>query len=366
MNIILTDKAIIIKATLDSTSGFLTAPVTLARVGVQYYRGIELGIEDRANDMIGVFRSPDEVFHLDSIASYMNLVVTNNHPKTPVNTSNVKSLQVGSVSGVSKSGSEVLGGVVTITDSAQIKKVNGGKLEVSVGYKQKLIPMIGDYNGEKYEFAQTEIRANHLAIVDAGRCGPACKITLDNKGRKVMLITIDGIPYEVEDSQLGQAILKQQDAFEKKEEVMKKKLEETDEEKEKAIKEKDKAKAEADASKQEKVTADAGLSALISDQVSLVVQAQKILGDKMPKCMDCPKEIKLAVADAVYPDMDMADQTDAYVDAVYDLAVKAFTKAKGSIDSLSKDFQTDAAKTAKTRESARANYMKDQLKAEEV
>jgi hypothetical protein len=366
MIIILTDKASIIKATLDSTSGFLTAPVTLARVGVQHYRGFELGIEDRANELIGVFRSPEEVFHADSITSYTNLVVTNNHPKTPVNTSNVKSLQVGSVSGVNKSGTEVLDGIVTITDSAQIKQANGGKLEVSVGYKQDLIPMIGDYNGEKYEFAQTKIRANHLAIVDAGRCGSACKITLDDKGKEAMLITIDGIQYEVEDSQLGQAILKQQDAFEKKEEVMKKKLEETDEEKEKAVKEKEKEKAKADALEQEKTTADSGLAALVSDRAALIVQAQQILGDKMPKCMDCPQEIKLAVADAVYPDMDMTDQSDAYVDAVYDLAVKSFSKAKGSIASLSKDFQTDAAKTAKTRDSARAKYVKDQLNAEEV
>lgn len=133
MIITLTDKAAPLKATFDKTSGFLTAPVTLARVGVQYYRGFELGIKDRANDLIGVFRSPEEVFHADSIASYTNLVVTNNHPKTPVNTSNVKSLQVGSVSGVSSDSSAgVLDGVATITDAAQIKRTDKGKDRKSV------------------------------------------------------------------------------------------------------------------------------------------------------------------------------------------------------------------------------------------
>ncbi|MCP4566983.1 MAG: DUF2213 domain-containing protein, partial [FCB group bacterium] len=161
--------------------GFLTAEVTLARTGVQQYYGFELGLLDRALELIGVYRPPEEVFHPESIKSFANLVVTDDHPKDFVSVKNVKKLQMGSVSDVKKKDEAHLGGLVTITDAKQIIKAKDGKNEVSVGYHRDLIPEVGEDSGKKYEFVMRNIRANHLAIVDAGRCGAACKLTLDSK-----------------------------------------------------------------------------------------------------------------------------------------------------------------------------------------
>ena len=182
-----------LKVVRDNTTGFLTAPVTLSRVGVQYYSGMELGLEDRASEKIGVYRSEQEVFHPDSLASYTNLTVTDNHPEGFVTIDNVKDLQVGQVSGVEKSG-ETTTGVLTITDSEIITKIDSGKVEVSVGYSNNLVEEKGVHDGQDYEYKQTDIRANHLAIVDAGRCGSKCKITIDKgTGMKIMHI-ISALP----------------------------------------------------------------------------------------------------------------------------------------------------------------------------
>jgi hypothetical protein len=347
-----------LKVTVDKTTGFLTAPVSLARVGVQYYMGFELGLKDRLVERIGVMRSAEEVFHPDSIASYKNLVVTDDHPAELVTVDNVKNLQKGTVSEVVPNGS-VLSGLVTITDRDQIKKIKDGKVEVSVGYSNILKEETGTYDGVGYEFVQTGIRANHMAIVDAGRCGSACKLTLDHKEDKAMIITIDGIEYDVENKQLGQAIQKMQTVHDAEKEEMEEKLKKAKQEKEDEEKAKEKAEATADALKGQQLS-DEDINVLVSERATLLSDAKAILGDKMPECNDCPVDIKTAVIDHVLPEMNLEGKSNDYIDAAYDMAVEKFKKAKGSLDNLAGDFQKKDDKKV-TRDSARQGYMKDQL-----
>lgn len=349
---------------IDKTTGFLTAPVKLARTGVQYYLGIEMGMKDRAHEKIGVLRSPAEVLHPDSIKSFINLVVTDDHPSDFVTIDNVKLLQKGQVSEVIKDDGR-LTGIVTITDKNQIEKITKGKVEVSVGYSNQLKKEAGTFDGNKYEFVQTNIRANHLAIVDAGRCGPSCKLIMDQKEKEtLMFITIDGIQYNVEDAQLKQAIENQQTSHDAEVNQFKKKLSEEEEEKKKLKADKDKAEAEKDASEKEKVS-DADLNKLIADRAELLTTAKVILGDKMPECTDCPLEIKTAVIDYILPDMELDGKSKEYIDAAFDMAIKKGAKADKSIDNLGKDFIKDKEGNKVTRESARGAYMKDQLGLEE-
>lgn len=353
-------------AKLDDKTGFLTSPVNLSRTGVQHYMGFELGLTDRAMEKIGVFRDPKQVFHPDSIKSFTNLVVTDDHPNDFVTVDNVKKLQVGSVSDVAKDG-DVLKGTVTITDKGMIDKIGSGKVEVSVGYENNLKKQSGDYLGVKYDYVQTDIRANHLAIVDAGRCGSACKITMDKKRRQPVKITILDIDYDVEDEQLAQAIQKQQSAHDAEKEGLKKKLEEEEMEKKKAIKEKDKAFAAKDAA-ETLVLDDDKINKLVSDRALLLTTAKEILGDKMPDCGDCPREIKAAVIDKILDLGDLSKKSDDYINASFDFAIEQSKKAKKSLDSLANDFEkktvTDKDGKEVTRDSAREKYMADKLSLE--
>jgi len=350
---------------IDPDTGFLTAPVTLARTGIQYYMGFEIGLKDRAFDRIATYRSPEEVFHPDSIKSFVNLIVTDDHPAGIVTVDNVKKLQKGQVSEIVKNDT-VLSGIVTITDKEQIKKAEGGKAEVSVGYKNKWKAETGICDEIQYEFVQTNIRANHLAIVDAGRCGPACRLTMDNepKEKVMIMITIDGIQYKVEDAQLAQAIQNMQSLYDAETGKLEKKLTEEEEEKLKLKKEKDKAEAEKDALEKEKMS-DSDLSALISERAELLTQAKTILGDKMPECVDCPQEIKTMVIDHVLPDMELDGKSEDYINAAYDMAIKKQDKADDSLKNLEKDFVKDKDGNKVTRDSARKKYMKEQLDIEE-
>jgi len=358
---LLFDDSKVLKAIVDKTTGFLTAPVKLARTGVQYYMGFELGLVKRAMDKIGVLRSADEVFHPDSINSFVNLVVTDDHPTKPVTIDNVKKLQKGQVSEVAQKDS-VLTGAITITDKDQIKKIKDGKVEVSVGYSNDLKESKGVFEGEKYEFAQTNIRANHLAIVDAGRCGPSCRLTVDHnqKEKNMIKITIDGIQFETEDAQLVQAIEKLKASHDAEVEGFKKKEEEDEKEKEKLKKEKDKAEAKKDAMKKDQMS-DEDINKLVSDRAELLAQAKRILGDKMPECTDCSKELKTAVIDHVLPDMELDGKSIDYIDAAYDMAIKRATSTKTSLDSLQADLLKDKDGKEITRDSARGKYMTDQL-----
>lgn len=357
---LLFDKNSNLNLKLDSTTGFLTAPVTLARTGVQYYMGIELGLEDRAIEKIGIVRPSSEVFDKKSMESFVNLVVTDDHPNKPVTSDNVKQLQVGSVSQI-ENDTTTLKGIITITDKAMIEKIKSGKVQVSVGYQNDLKKESGHFGGEEYEFVQTNIKANHLAIVDVGRCGPDCKLTTDKKGVKTVKVTIHGITFDTENEALVQAVNKlvatHDEETKNLKEQFKKKEEEDEEEKKKMKKEKESADAKADILEKSKLS-DADISVLVTERAELLADARAILGDKMPKCVDCPKEIKTLVVDHLLPDLKVSDQTDDYLNASYDIAVAKFKKAEKNGDKLKNDFKQDK-EVETTRQTARDKYMKD-------
>jgi hypothetical protein len=359
------DRDNIFSSKIDKDTGFLTLNVNLARTGVQHYRGYELGLMDRANDLIGVFRSPDEVFGNKSIDSFVNLVVTNDHPLELVTVDNVKKLQKGQVSDV-KQKADFLSGIVTLTDKDQIKQAQNGKIEVSVGYTNDLIPETGKYKGIPYEFKQTNIKANHLAIVDKARCGNDCKLTTDNKGAKTMpTVTIDGVSYEVE-SALASSIAQMQKTHDQEKKMMKKKMEEQEEEMEEKEKENEKMKKDHDAAVaqkdalEKKQLSDEAFNKLVSERAELLTTARTILGDKLPDCVDCPTEMKIAVIDHVIPDMALEDKSDDYISAAYDMAVKEYQKAKTSMDNLRDDFKTKTTDSV-TRDSIREKYIEETL-----
>ena len=177
----------------------------VTRVGVLTYR-FKDGTTRRE------LRHPDEVLKEDSLRTLRLAPVTDMHPPpgTAVTPLNWKALAVGVVSEAIavEAGTHVVAPLV-IQDAATIQLVDKGeRRECSCGYHADLDETPGEYEGEKYDAIQKNIRYNHVAIGPAGwgRAGPSVALRLDSgdaiqdetneQERQAMKITIDGKEYE--------------------------------------------------------------------------------------------------------------------------------------------------------------------------
>lgn len=70
-----------------------------------------------------------------------------------------------------------LHGRIDIWSPSMLKKIRGGKRELSLAYGCDFIPQKGMFKGEKYDFVQSNLKCgNHLALVDEARNGHDCRI----------------------------------------------------------------------------------------------------------------------------------------------------------------------------------------------
>ncbi|ADG20386.1 Protein of unknown function DUF2213 [Paraburkholderia atlantica] len=186
--------------------GYLVAPARIARTGIQEYRAFELGLQGDPMRVVKVYRPPEEVFHPDAIASFRNLPLTNDHPPDGVSADNWRHLAVGTMFDPVRA-DDFLDGDVQVMDREAIANVEAGKVELSAGYSAIYDWTAGvTADGQQYEGVQRTIRGNHVALVNRGRCGPACRVS-DSKpshstGATAMpiQITIDGIPFSLDEA----------------------------------------------------------------------------------------------------------------------------------------------------------------------
>jgi hypothetical protein len=150
--------------------GFIRIPARVTRSGVFLYRTLD-------GKVIREMRPKEEVFNEDSLKSLLGKVVTNDHPSENVNVNNCKQYQVGFIGdSVAVENDEFVKVSMTITDADTIRDIENGKKELSCGYSAIILDNNSD---ENYDTIQTNIRYNHVAIVDRGRAGR--KVRIDNE-----------------------------------------------------------------------------------------------------------------------------------------------------------------------------------------
>jgi hypothetical protein len=161
--------------------------VVIARTGYQDYKVSQLsktqlkdlGLLDRFNDpneVVSVFRSPEEVFSDASMASYEAKAVTDNHPKDFLDTDNHADLNRGHVQNIRKGDTPLSNGDIPLLGDIIITDPDLGedvlqrrKREVSCGYTYKLA-----WDGNR--LSQESIIGNHVAVVPKGRAGAEARI----------------------------------------------------------------------------------------------------------------------------------------------------------------------------------------------
>lgn len=172
---LITDTVTLVGDRRTTQDGYLVAAARIARTGVQTYSGAEMGRTDLA--AVRVWRPEEEVFAADALASMAHRPVTLDHPVEPVTAANWKAHSVGQVGGEVARDGDYIRVPLVLMDRAAVDAVIAGKRQLSVGYAAEIDWTPGTTPaGEAYDAVQRRIRANHLAVVDAARAGPACRI----------------------------------------------------------------------------------------------------------------------------------------------------------------------------------------------
>ncbi|WP_252108984.1 MULTISPECIES: DUF2213 domain-containing protein [unclassified Halomonas] len=290
------------------------APV-LTRTGVFVYRQPNGTIRRE-------LRRADDVFHADSLASYRNKPITKGHPGK-VNAANVKQHQIGTVTTVGRQDGDNVVSDIVIHDPRVIKQ--DGWKELSVGYSVDLDETPGEYNGERYDAIQTNIRVNHLAVVPAGRAGNA-RLNLD-AADAVTTIGNDAEPPTDEDDPVMNKVrldngLEYDAAPEVAQAYSKARADALD-----AEKQRDTEKARADDADAKLAAKDKEIEQLKQDavkearaRVELEAAAKEHGVEIKQDATD--RAIKEQVITKLRADADLTDKSDAYVDATFDIVTK--------------------------------------------
>ena len=160
--------------------GFLEMRARIGRAGLHDYRSGEIGGPPGLppDTPVRVYRPPAEVFDAASMASFAGKPVTLDHPAAMVDSANWRQVAVGhSGQGVVRDNDHVAADLV-ITDADAVARAEAGS-ELSNGYWADFDFTPGvTPEGEPYDALQRNIRGNHIALVDQGRCGPGCALPI--------------------------------------------------------------------------------------------------------------------------------------------------------------------------------------------
>jgi hypothetical protein len=297
--------------------GYLCVKGIAARTGVYQYLSSELGLEGPER-MVGVYRSPESVFSPESMSTYADKDVTNDHPSDLVNSETFRTHSVGHVRSAIQDGDNVVVDLI-IKDQQTIDEINAGKAELSPGYLAEYVPVVGaDPMGTPYEFEQRDIVINHVAVVGAARAGKQARI-FDHKPK--------GVPMAQRkvflDSKKSRSIILDEEAASVVEEAVTA-LEEVAEEAEKRA---DEAEAKADelSDKLESITketSDAAIGVRVKATLDTIAMASRVVKGFDAKGAVSPLEIKRAAMAQLKPTRDWASKSEAYVTAAFDAAAE--------------------------------------------
>lgn len=168
------DKGAIRGEAYVTDEGYIKANAVVTRTGVFLYKNPDGSLRRE-------LRHPDEVLKEDSLATMKMIPVTNGHPTSRlVSAENAKELAIGYTGETVSLDNQYILANFLITDIDGVKDViENDKKELSLGYTVDLVPEEGDYFGEPYDFRQTNIKYNHLSLVNTARAGPEARIALD-------------------------------------------------------------------------------------------------------------------------------------------------------------------------------------------
>ncbi len=378
------------KAALTS-EGYLICKARPTRTGIfDYYENGKLVRE---------YRPPEEVFAQSSLDSLKLQPVTHYHPGEMVTAGNIKAHQVGVTGQDVTREDDFVACTIKVTDKATIQTImdwrkDGRQVELSCGYDADVSSISGDHPREgHYDARQSNIRYNHVSIVDQARAGHGARLILDSKdkgGTKVKFkkkeiktdsFQMDEVNVEVPDeslpvierfsNKLDQAVEiihesdgKIRDAQKKLDEAKAETQAKADELKT-VQKKADEAQAKLDQATEElgRVKADAAelanmdsprVQGMLQAKTTLEATADKLKVDRKDKA---PQDIKVAIIKAVSPEFKEDGKSADYISARYDSVVEMLADAEKNTNNSKLGAFIKDAHDAKAPKDPRAEFI---------
>lgn len=313
-------------------NGWLRAPGRLTRTGVFLYRNPD-GSARRE------LRRPEEVFHPDALRSFSMVPVTVEHPPALLDASNTKEYSVGHVGENLVRDGDYVAASILLTDEEGIQAAEkDNKKELSCGYTCIIKDGAGTWQGQPYDCEQTQIRGNHVSLVERGRAGPAARLQLDRldavqeapEGRNEMKkFLINGVWVELPEQAATayEAQLKAHNDTVKDLTIERDTL--------KVEIEKAKAKTDslqADLDKEKKARADAEhpdkIRTAVKNRIALEIVGLRVLGDKTKLDALSDREIQVKVVQSDDPSAKLDGVSDVYLQGRFDAVAAKASKDK--------------------------------------
>lgn len=306
------------------------------------------------------YRAPEEVFKKDSLETFELAPVTDDHPPEMVTADNAKRYAIGAIGDTIRRDGQYMRAQLSIFDANLIAKMEAGKIQISCGYTCDLVEESGvTPEGEHYDWKQTNIVGNHVAVVDVGRAGPQAAVRMDAAYQVPDSGKLDG---SKQSNEVG--IMELKEALD----LLKQATERADaatQEVATARADADKLAAERDSAlaqlaKLEKDRTDAAdqMAARVDSRVSLITKASAFL-----PAGDLSKLSDRAIKCQVIKHLDGADvaddKSDVYVDGRYDAAIDRAAKGEeqlANVRTVVAEVKADAGEDAETKA---ANAMRE-------
>ncbi|KAF0675081.1 DUF2213 domain-containing protein [Profundibacterium mesophilum] len=336
--------------------GYLEGNARVVRTGIQQYAGVELDRPDLP--IINVYRDASVVFAHRVLDSFSKLPITMDHPGDLVDSTNWRDLAIGTTGDEVLREGEYLKIGLKITDEDAIAAIIDGKRELSAGYLAKIEMRDGIApDGTPYQAVQTDILANHLAVVDRGRAGPLARIGDDAGGArwgatpivtdrkdstmadavKTRSVLIDGLSVETTE-QGAQALEKLTNDNKAKDKALADA--QTAHDAEIVARDKEIATRDAEIERLTKAQLDgAALDAMVQARGDLIAKARTIAKDA-DFAGKSDADIRKATVAAALGDTVIDGRSDAYIEARFDVLAEDAAKGDPIAQALSKPIQT--------------------------
>lgn len=187
---------------IDENGFWLYKDNPVTKEGVFPYLGKQIHSDLEPNKIYYVYRPYSEIANPEFLESFNGMPLSDDHDMLGDGFMEYDNKPASGVIFDLKTddtNKRVLGNIKVFSESMK-EKINAGKKELSLGYLCSYEERKGEFDGQKYDFVQTNLRGNHIALVEKGRMGADVRVydralTMDSMDI-VVTPSEDGVPQQ--------------------------------------------------------------------------------------------------------------------------------------------------------------------------